>query len=110
MLPENVMENEVLLKLVMDKLNTLSESQRKILYESAVNEKTDQVIASEFGMNPNTVKTTRRRAIQQFNKAMAGLADSRGLKPVFVQERRACNGARFCGFDLAAVPCFTAFG
>ena len=78
MLPENVMENEVLLKLVMDKLNTLSESQRKILYESAVNEKTDQVIASEFGMNPNTVKTTRRRAIQQFNKAMAGLADSRG--------------------------------
>lgn len=82
MLPENVMENEVLLKLVMDKLNTLSESQRKILYESAVNEKTDQVIASEFGMNPNTVKTTRRRAIQQFNKAMAGLADSRGLKLV----------------------------
>lgn len=82
MLPENVMENEVLLKLVMDKLNTLSESQRKILYESAVNEKTDQAIASELGMNPNTVKTTRRRAIQQFNKAMAGLADSRGLKLV----------------------------
>ena len=82
MLPENVMENEVLLKLVMDKLNTLSESQRKILYESAVNEKTDQVIASEFGMNPNTVKTTRRRAIQQFNKAMAGLADSLKLVPV----------------------------
>lgn len=82
MLPENVMENEVLLKLVMDKLNTLSESQRKILYESAVNEKTDQAIASELGMNPNTVKTTRRRAIQQFNKAMAGLADSHGLKLV----------------------------
>ena len=82
MLPEEMMEDEALWELVMDKLDTLSDSQKMILYESAVNEKTDQAIASELGMNPNTVKTTRRRAIQQFNKAMAGLADSRGLKLV----------------------------